>query len=78
MVLGKDPQDNGETWSNCSLWGEVFIVGDLYPENRGGHVLLATTPRFTLDDAEQWNGQGDLMHSPFSREHLSLEIPSCR
>ena len=53
-------------------------MGDLYPENRGGHVLLATTPRFTLDDAEQWNGQGDLMHSPFSREHLSLEIPSCR
>eukprot|EP00439_Symbiodinium_sp_Y106_P070773 s1013_g12.t1 len=26
-----------------------------------------------MDDAEKWNGQGDLMHSPFSREHLSLE-----
>ena len=26
-----------------------------------------------MDDAERWNGQGDLMHSPFSREHLSLE-----
>jgi len=29
--------------------------------------------KFTMDDAERWNGQGDLMHSPFSREHLSLE-----
>lgn len=29
--------------------------------------------KFTLDDAERWNGHGDLMHSPFSREHLSLE-----
>ncbi|CAJ1402298.1 unnamed protein product [Effrenium voratum] len=29
--------------------------------------------KFTLEDAERWNGHGDLMHSPFSREHLSLE-----
>lgn len=29
--------------------------------------------KFTMDDAEKWNGHGDLMHSPFSREHLSLE-----
>ena len=40
-------------------------------------VQLFTQNRFdvrlTLDDAEQWNGHGDLMHSPFSREHLSLE-----
>jgi hypothetical protein len=28
-----------------------------------------------MDDAEKWNGHGDLMHSPFSREHLSLEKP---
>lgn len=27
----------------------------------------------TLKDAERWNGQGDLMHSPFSREHLSID-----
>ncbi|CAE7829465.1 BRIX1 [Symbiodinium microadriaticum] len=29
--------------------------------------------KLTMDDAEKWNGQGDLMHSPFSREQLSLE-----
>jgi len=29
--------------------------------------------KFNLQDAERWNGNGDLMHSPFSREHLSLE-----
>lgn len=27
----------------------------------------------TMEDAERWNGHGDLMHSPFSREHLSIE-----
>eukprot|EP00930_Biecheleria_cincta_P000608 TRINITY_DN10137_c0_g1_i2.p1 TRINITY_DN10137_c0_g1~~TRINITY_DN10137_c0_g1_i2.p1 ORF type:complete len:787 (-),score=161.83 TRINITY_DN10137_c0_g1_i2:155-2383(-) len=26
-----------------------------------------------IEDAERWNGSGDLMHSPFSREHLSLD-----
>lgn len=29
--------------------------------------------KLTLQDAETWNGQGDLMHSPFSREHLSID-----
>jgi len=28
---------------------------------------------FMREDAEAWNGHGDLMHSPFSREHLDLE-----
>lgn len=28
---------------------------------------------FTMEDAESWNGHGDLMHSPFSREHLSID-----
>ncbi|CAK0847205.1 unnamed protein product [Prorocentrum cordatum] len=27
----------------------------------------------TQEDAERWNGHGDLMHSPFSREHLELD-----
>eukprot|EP00927_Polykrikos_kofoidii_P028322 TRINITY_DN2475_c0_g1_i2.p1 TRINITY_DN2475_c0_g1~~TRINITY_DN2475_c0_g1_i2.p1 ORF type:complete len:1056 (-),score=225.81 TRINITY_DN2475_c0_g1_i2:207-3281(-) len=27
----------------------------------------------TMDDAEDWNGSGDLMHSPFAREQLSIE-----
>lgn len=29
--------------------------------------------RFAKEDAESWNGHGDLMHSTLSREHLSID-----
>lgn len=77
MRLSLMQEPEAQTMSDAEVAALVMQLEELEAPEVDPSLLVAQfqeyQDKFTLDDAEQWNGQGDLMHSPFSREHLSLE-----